>query len=49
MICLLDMELTTINFQNPSKWKWTPVEYIKLVEALVEYHHEKEANLENKV
>ena len=48
MICLLDMELTTIDFQNPSKWKWTPVEYIKLVEALVEYRHEKEANLENK-
>ena len=48
MICLLDMELTTIDFQNPSKWKWTPVEYIKLVKALVEYRHEKEANLENK-
>ncbi|KAK7852234.1 hypothetical protein CFP56_039820 [Quercus suber] len=43
------MESTTLNFQDPSKRKWTPVEDIKLVEALVEYRYEKEANLENKV
>ena len=42
------MESTTLYFQDPFKRKWTLVEDIKLVEALVEYHHEKEGNLENK-
>ena len=43
------MESNTLNSQGPSKWKWTPVEYLKLVEALVEYHqHEREGNPENK-
>ena len=50
MICLvfLDMESNTLNSQGPSKRKWTPVEDLKLVEALVEYHHEREGNPKNK-
>ena len=40
--------MTVLDSQDPSKLKWTPIKDIKLVEALVEYHHEKEANLENK-
>ncbi|KAK7844517.1 hypothetical protein CFP56_010829, partial [Quercus suber] len=42
-----DMETTILDSQDPSKRKWTPAEDIKLVEALVEYHHEKEGCLEN--
>ncbi|XP_075653486.1 uncharacterized protein LOC142623890 [Castanea sativa] len=42
------METTVLDSQNPSKRKWAPAEDIKLVEALVEYHHEKEGSLENK-
>ncbi|KAK4558151.1 hypothetical protein RGQ29_007779 [Quercus rubra] len=42
------METTVLDSQDPSKQKWTPTEDIKLVEALVEYHHEKEGNPKNK-
>ena len=42
------METIVLNSHNPSKRKWTPAEDIKLVEALVEYHHEKEGKPENK-
>ena len=40
--------MTVLDSQDPSKLKWTPIKDIKLVEALVEYHHEKEDNPENK-
>ena len=43
-----DMETTILDSQDPSKQKWTPAEDIKLVEALLKYHHEKEGNPENK-
>ena len=38
MICLvfLDMESNTLNSQGPFKQKWTPIEDLKQVEALVE-------------
>jgi hypothetical protein len=36
------MESIALDSQDPSKRKWTPVEDIKLVEALVEYHQERE-------
>ncbi|KAL4627004.1 hypothetical protein ACB092_05G136200 [Castanea dentata] len=42
------METTILDSQNPSKRKWTHAKNIELVEALVEYHHEKEGNPENK-
>ncbi|XP_030941092.1 uncharacterized protein At2g29880-like [Quercus lobata] len=42
------METTVLDSQDPSKRKWTPAEDIKLVEALVEYHHEREGSPENK-
>nr|POF25351.1 uncharacterized protein CFP56_32593 [Quercus suber] len=42
------MEMTVLDSQDPSKRKWNPAEDIKLVEVLVEYHHEKEGNPENK-
>ena len=50
MICLvfLDMESNTLNSQGPFKRKWTPIEDLKLVEALVEYHHEREGNPKKK-
>ena len=55
MICLfrlwfvfLDMDSNTLDSQGCSKWKWTPIEDLKLVEALVEYHHESEGNPRNK-
>ena len=40
MICLafLEMESNTLNSQGPFKRKWSPIEDLKLVEALVEYH-----------
>ena len=42
------MESSTFDSQGHSKRKWTSVEYLKLVEAFVEYHHESEGNLKNK-
>ncbi|KAK4591755.1 hypothetical protein RGQ29_016269 [Quercus rubra] len=42
------MEMTVLDSQDPSKRKWTPAEDIKLVEALVVYHHEREGSPENK-
>ena len=42
------MESNTLDSQGHSKRKWTSVEYLKLVEALVEYHHESEGNPKNK-
>ena len=50
MICLvfLDMKSNTLISQGPFKRKWTPIEDLKLVEALVEYHHERKGNPENK-
>ena len=42
------MESIALDSQDPSKRKWTPAEDIKLVEALVEYHHEREGSPENK-
>ena len=42
------METTILDSQDPSKRKWTLAEDIKLVEALIEYHHEKEDSPENK-
>ena len=42
------MESNILDFQGPFKRKWTLVEDLKLVEALVEYHHEREGNLKNK-
>ena len=43
-----EMETTVLDSQDPSKWKWTPAEDIKLVEALIENHHEREGSPENK-
>ena len=43
-----EMETTVLDSQDPSKRKWTPAKDIKLVEALVEYHHEREGSPENK-
>ena len=40
----LDMESIVLDSQDPSKQKWTPAEDIKLVEALVEYHQEREGS-----
>ena len=40
------METTILDPQDPFKRKWTPAEDIKLVEALVEYHHEREGSPE---
>ena len=55
MICLfrlwfvfLDMDSNTLDSQSRSNWKWTPIEDLKLVEVLVEYHHEREGNPKNK-
>uniref|UniRef100_A0A2N9IVH8 Myb/SANT-like domain-containing protein n=1 Tax=Fagus sylvatica TaxID=28930 RepID=A0A2N9IVH8_FAGSY len=42
------MESIALDSQDPSKRKWTPAEDIKLVEALVEYHQEREGSPENK-
>ena len=42
------MDINTLDSQGRSKRKWTPIEDLKLVEALVEYHHEREGNLKNK-
>ena len=42
------MDTNTLDSQGRSKRKWTPIEDLKLVEALVEYHHEREGNLKNK-
>ena len=55
MICLfrlwfvfLDMDSNTLDSQSRSNWKWTPIEDLKLVEVLVEYHHEREGNPKSK-
>ena len=32
------MDTNTLDSQGHSKRKWTPIEDLKLVEALVEYH-----------
>ena len=40
------METTILDSQDPSKRKWTLAEDIKLVETLVEYHHEREGSPE---
>ena len=40
--------MTILDSQDPSKRKWTLAEDIKLVEALVEYHHEREGSPKNK-
>ena len=42
------MESNTLDSQGPSKWKWTLVEDLKLVEASVVYHHEREGNPKSK-
>nr|POE55936.1 hypothetical protein CFP56_45151 [Quercus suber] len=42
------MDSNTLDFQGRSKQKWTLIEDLKLVEALVEYHREREGNLKNK-
>ena len=42
------MDTNTLDSQGRSKRKWTRIEDLKLVEALVEYHHEREGNLKNK-
>ena len=42
------MESNTLDSQGPSKWKWTLVEDLKLVEASVVYHHETEGNPKSK-
>jgi len=42
------MDSNTLDSQGPSKWKWILVEDLTLVEAFVEYLHEREGNLENK-
>ena len=42
------MDSNTLNSQGPSKWKWTLIKDLELVEVLVEYHHEREGNPENK-
>ena len=42
------MESNTFDSQGHSKRKWTSVEYLKLVETFVEYHHESEGNPRNK-
>ena len=42
------MDTNTLDSQGRSKRKWTLIEDLKLVEALVEYHHEREGNLKNK-
>ena len=44
----LDMDSNTLDSQGCFKWKWTPIEDLKLVEALVEYHHKSEGNPRNK-
>ena len=45
----LDMDSNTLDSQGCFKWKWTPIEDLKLVEALVEYPHESEGNPRNKI
>ena len=42
------MDTNTLDSQGRSKRKWTHIEDLKLVEALVEYHHERKGNPENK-
>ena len=42
------MESNILDSQGPSKWKWTLVEDLKLVEASVVYHHEREGNPKSK-
>ena len=42
------MDSNTLDFQGRFKRKWTLIEDLKLMEALVECHHEREGNLENK-
>ena len=42
------MDSNTLDSQGRSIQKWTPIEDLKLVEALVEYHHEREGNPKNK-
>ena len=42
------MDSNTLDSQSRSNWKWTPIEDLKLVEVLVEYHHEREGNPKNK-
>ena len=39
------MDLNTLDSQGPSERNWTSIEDLKLVEALVECHHEKERTL----
>ena len=42
------MDSNTLDSQSRSNWKWTPIEDLKLVEVLVEYHHEREGNPKSK-
>ena len=39
------MDLNTLNSQGPSKRNWTSIEDLKLVEVLVECHHEGKVTL----
>ena len=44
-VFFLDMDLNTLNCQGPSKRNWTSIEDLKLVEVLVECHHEGKVTL----